>query len=106
MRTSLFLVCLLAALAVVLAFPEQGNSMHCTDNSRSCASAGECCSGCCSLGACASHDRCNAMSQGACAVHYCPPDKECYLQSVQCVTAPCPPVPACRPKNNDYDNYD
>lgn len=35
MKTSLFLVCLAAALAVALAFPDQGNTMRCTDNNRS-----------------------------------------------------------------------
>ena len=47
-------------------------------------------------------DNCNA-AHSPCAVHDCPPGKVCYLQQVQCIAAPCPPVPAC--KDQDYDDY-
>ncbi|KAK3907092.1 TxMEKL-P2 [Frankliniella fusca] len=109
-KLGLVFLFLVAALVVSPTRGQQGggdSKQRCADNNRSCYSSAECCSGCCSLGTCNPLDRCAAQTQGACAVHYCPPDKECYLQVVQCVTAPCPPLPACRPKNsNDYDNYD
>ena len=47
-------------------------------------------------------DNCNA-AHSPCAVHACPPGKVCYLQQVQCIAAPCPPVPAC--KDQDYNDY-
>lgn len=47
-------------------------------------------------------DDCNA-AQSPCSVHECPPGKQCYLQQVQCVAAPCLPVPACKDQDYDYN---
>jgi hypothetical protein len=47
-------------------------------------------------------DDCNA-AHSPCSVHECPPGKQCYLQQVQCVAAPCLPVPACKDEDYDYN---
>jgi len=47
-------------------------------------------------------DNCNA-AHSPCAVHDCPPGKVCYLQQVQCIAAPCHPVPACKDQDYDYN---
>ncbi|KAG8301108.1 hypothetical protein J6590_060884 [Homalodisca vitripennis] len=37
----------------------------------------------------------------SCADIKCGPGRECYLQQVQCVRAPCYPIPSCRPDRCD-----
>ncbi|XP_023725099.1 uncharacterized protein LOC111874108 [Cryptotermes secundus] len=92
-------VLMLASLLIV----DTASPAECIKDSHTCIHKSECCSGCCVEEKCAPFsDDCNA-AHSPCSVHECPPGKQCYLQQVQCVAAPCLPVPAC--KDQDYDDY-
>ncbi|XP_047116870.1 uncharacterized protein LOC124797851 [Schistocerca piceifrons] len=76
----------------------------CIKDDHMCVRDAECCNGCCLEGKCVKYaDRCSPAAN-ACSVHECPPGRECYLQQVQCATADCPPIPACRDPDYDYDD--
>lgn len=92
-----------AVMLTTLLLVDADSTTECLKDNHDCVHKSECCSGCCVEEKCKSFaDNCNA-AHSPCAVHACPPGKVCYLQQVQCIAAPCPPVPAC--KDQDYDDY-
>ncbi|PSN37527.1 hypothetical protein C0J52_14907 [Blattella germanica] len=92
-----------AVCLTVMTLTDAASNTECIKVSHTCIHKDECCTGCCVEGKCVEFsDSCN-VAQSPCAVHSCPSGKKCYLQQVQCIQAPCPPVPAC--KDEDYDDY-
>ncbi|XP_054278800.1 uncharacterized protein LOC128997220 [Macrosteles quadrilineatus] len=76
----------------------------CTENEKPCKSHSECCGGCCQQDKCAPYSDSCVSASNPCNFYDCPPNKECYLQEVQCLQSPCKPIPACRSKDAaDYD---
>ncbi|KDR10414.1 uncharacterized protein LOC110837993 [Zootermopsis nevadensis] len=101
--STVLLVASTAVMLVTLLTVDAASTAECIKDTYRCVHKTECCSGCCVEEKCVPFaDDCNA-AQSPCAVHSCPPGKTCYLQQVQCIAAPCLPVPAC--KDQDYDEY-
>ncbi|KAJ9593609.1 hypothetical protein L9F63_014848 [Diploptera punctata] len=86
-----------------LVLSDAAATVECIKDSHNCLRNSECCSGCCVEDKCVKYSDSCVQAQSPCAVHACPPGKKCYLQTVQCIQAACPPIPAC--KDEDYDDY-
>ncbi|XP_068083882.1 uncharacterized protein [Anabrus simplex] len=96
---SLVMFVVLLLLALVVAAPPE-----CIKDEKACVRSSECCGGCCQDGKCLPYADSCSKEDNPCSLHQCPEDQTCYLHQVQCVQAPCPPVPACR--SSDYEDYD
>ncbi|XP_069678493.1 uncharacterized protein [Periplaneta americana] len=91
-----------ATVFAVVAVIEAASTAECIRETHRCVHNTECCSGCCVEEKCVAFADSCSKGQNPCSVHSCPSGKVCYLQQVQCVQAPCPPVPACKSEDYDY----